>query len=315
MSTPIILPDGTKCYSGPTCKKHGTPAANITSPNDLNNKLDVIAPLPDADKFQPIHHRRIAVSFQEDRYKQHMEDAQAFSDLLTDEEREAVKKYTSFWYEDVVAYTYGLPRPHGYMMTYPGKEPQLMYGRGRTNDDNEWREQVSTIVKHMEAATKKWNKLSEPRVIYRGAVVHGEENNYQLRTSITEEQLDSFIEKNFAVDRTFYRKTMTSTTLDPVIAVHEFLPDGTSHNGSGIIMEYHTRKGIPVSKAAGTSAAMKEELEILLPPKTEYKVVAVHKNVPFTVNAENFRHVWGIHPDKYGRVMARKVTVVQVVEV
>lgn len=315
MPTPITLPDGTKCYSGPTCKKHGGVQKNISSPKDLSNKLDELAPLSDAERFQPIHHRRIAVNLHEERYKEHMADAQAFSDLLTDEEREAVKKYTSHWYKDVIAYTYGLDRPHGYMMTYPGKEPVLMYGRGRSQDDNEWREEVENIVHHMGTALKKWDKISEPRVIYRAAVVHGEENHYQLRTAITEEQLDGFIDKNFPINKPFYRNTVTSTTLDPVIAVHEFLPEGTSHNGSGIVMEYYTRKGIPVSKQAGTSAAMKEELEILIPPKTEYKVAAVHKNVPFTINAENHRYVWGVHPDKYGRIKARKVTVVQVVEV
>lgn len=316
MATPITLPDGTKCYSGPTCKKHGSKTPNINSADELSNKLDTIAPLENDERFQPIHHRRIAVNLHEERYKQHMADAQEFANLLTPEELDAVKKYTGHWYKDVLAYTYGLERPHGYLMKYSDSEDfKLMYGRGRTQDDNEWREQVETIIGHMETAVKKWDKvLEEPRVIYRAAVVHGEASHYQSRIGVSEEQLDSFIEKSFPIGKPFYRKTMTSATLDPVVAVNEFLPEGTSRNGSGIIMEYYTRKGIPISKEAGTSSAMKEELEILLPPKTEYKVVKVHKYVPFTINAEKHRYLRGAYPDKWGRIKAQKVTVIQLVE-
>lgn len=284
------------------------------------------AAISDLNLIKPIRDDRMSIKHESDELKNHLADSQAFASSLTPEELDAVKKYTNNWYRNVASIVYNLPRPWGVTRSYQdGRPSETTYKLG-SQDPEEYGEEMKDLLKHLWSALKKAPVRETPQLIYRGFLIHDDDGRPLKGAGdwgqITDEQIDEFVEKHFPVGGEFYRKMPTSATIDPRVAIENFL-EGKDHYGSrkssgnrGFIIEYVTKYGAPISHAAGT-AGMKdsyEELEVIVPPKKKYRVVGVHKKQDYWLHVVGSRY--GAGTSFMGRTKKQKYnfTIIQVVD-
>lgn len=263
-------------------------------------------------ELMPPNYRRYSVGFNSEYYIQHKELAEELADKLTEDEKASVRYYTGSGYKDVMNYIYGRPRRIKSRIMYPdGSFKDNLVNEEMT--DEEHNQYMEKIINDMNKAIGLSREVSEPQVVYRALVAHDE--NMQIRSGLSEEDMDSFITKNFQIGDTFYRKAVTSTTADPAVAVSFFLKEGSDRIGNGVIIEYLTKQGARISKESKTSSHIADEMEILLPPEAKFKVVNIHKDVKYTIDARIKGIQRGINPNKYGKIIAPKITLIQVQEI
>jgi hypothetical protein len=264
--------------------------------------------------FQPPNYKRIGLKFRGEYYNKHEEAAVKLAAKLTDEEKESILYYTGAGYIDILNHVYGRPRRVTARENHAdGTEKILYVGEGMS--DEEWEKEMETHIDNMNKAIGLAGEQQEPEILYRAILAHNEDGKFDRWANPAEEiAYDKFVENNFKIGETFYRKTITSTSADPAAAVSFFLKPEQRQNGQAVIIEYLTAKGARLSRDAGTSKMIHREHEVILPPYQKFKVVAVHKNVKYTVDARERFKDRGIHPDKFGNIVAPNVTVVQVIE-
>jgi hypothetical protein len=278
--------------------------------------------LPEKEKaakadFQEPNRKRIGLAFQGEAYTKHKELAQALADKLTDEEKESVLFYSNNGYKDIMNYIYGRPRRVISIQAFADGSQKENLAGGNDVTDEEWNAKMERHVQNVNKAIGLAGEQAEPEILYR-AMVLNDDNYVQLERNqmhIDEEAMEEFIPKYFKVGEVFHRKAVTSTSSDPTSAVTFFLNHGSDRNGSGVIIEYKTRRGARLSKEAGTSRVIHEEFEVLLPPRQEFRVVAVHKNVKYSIDARKRFQDRGMKKDRFGKVVAPKVTLIQVEEI
>lgn len=263
-------------------------------------------------ELMPPNYKRYSIGIRSEYYDQHIEMAEELASKLDEDEIASVRYYTGSGYKDVMNYIYGRPRR---IVSRIGM-PDGTFKEKLVNEelsDEEHNLYMEKVVSHMNKATGLSRELEEPQVVYRAMVAHDEK--MQIRQGMTEEAMDEFINKNFQVGDTFYRKAVTSTTADPAVAVSFFLNNGSDKMGNGVMIEYLTRKGARISKHAKTSSHIADEMEVLLPPETKFRVKAIHKDIKYTIDARINGYQRGIRPNKYGKIVAPKITLIQVEEI
>lgn len=263
-------------------------------------------------ELMPHNYKRYSIGFNTEYYKEHKSLAEELSDKLTDDEKASVRYYTGSGYKDVMNHIYGRPRRITSRIGYPdGSFKETLVNAEMT--DEEHNQYMEKIINDMNKAIGLSRELESPQVVYRAMVAH--DSKQQIRQELPDEEMDNFIDNNFQVGDTFYRKAVTSTTADPAVAVSFFLNNGADKMGNGVIIEYLTKQGARISKESKTSSHIADEMEILLPPETKFKVVNIHKNVKYTIDARIKGIQRGINPNKYGKIIAPKITLIQVIEV
>ena len=265
--------------------------------------------------FQPPNYKRIGLKFMGEYYMKHEEAAKKLADKLSEEEKESILYYTGSGYLDVLNHVYGRPRRVIYVEKIAdGTEKRKIVGEDMT--DEEWSEEMQKHVDNMNKAIGLAGEQEKPEILYRAILAHNNKGKFDRWANPAEEQdYTNFIDSNFKVGQTFCRKTITSTSADPAAAVSFFLKPEQRKNGQAIIIEYLTDKGARLSRDAGTSKMIHREHEVILPPYQKFKVVAVHKNVKYTVDARERFQDRGIRTDKFGNIVAPDITIVQVAEV
>ena len=263
-------------------------------------------------ELMPPNYRRYSLGFGTDYYNQHKELAEQLASKLTEDEIASVRHYTGSGYKDVMNRIYGRPR----RVISRALQPDGTFIENMVNPemtDDEHNTYIDKVIEDMNKATGLSRELEEPQVIYRAMVAH--DDSLQIRNGIDSEAMDEFVNKNFQVGDTFYRKAVTSASADPAVAVSFFLNNGADKMGNGVIIEYLTKKGARISKHVKTSSHLADEMEVILPPETKFKVEAIHRNVKYTIDARVNAHQRGIKPNKYGKIVAPKITLIQVVEI
>lgn len=262
--------------------------------------------------FMPANYRRYTIAFNSDYWKQHEELGHDLASKLTDDEKQSLKFYTGHGYKDVMNFIYGRPRRvhHGFTDAEGNHHEVLVQ---KELDDEQYNAFMEKVVNDVNKATGLSRELEEPQILYRAMVVHDDVK--QKRERMEEEEVDAFINKNFKVGDTFHRKAVTSTTEDPAVAVNFFLPEGAAHKGNGVIIEYKTKKGARIGRDFGTGGTIANEMEVLLPAETDFKVVAIHRDIKYTIDARRNGLQRGISPNKWGKIIAPKVTLIQVEEI
>ena len=273
--------------------------------------------LPEKEKkaktgFQPPNHKRIALKFMGEYYMKHEEASMKLAEKLSDKEKESILYYTGAGYIDVLNHVYGLPRrivSHG-----PANEPNIVKV-GAEYSDEEWSEIMEQHIYNVNKAIGLAGEQEE-ETLYRAVIAHNGKGKFHPHANPGDpEQYENFVDNNFTVGQTFYRKTITSTSADPAAAVSFFLNEEQRKNGQAVIIEYLTKQGARLSRKAGTSKMIHNEHEVILPPYQKFEVVAIHKNVKYTVDARERFQDRGIKKDKFGNIVAPNVTIVQVKEV
>lgn len=277
--------------------------------------------LPEKEKaaksdFQEPNRKRIGLAFMGEAYNEHKELAQKLADKITEEERKSVLFYTNHGYKDIMNYIYGRPRRVVSIQGFADGTQKENLAGGNDVSDEEWNAQLEKHIQNVNKVIGLAGEKAEPEILYRAMVLH--DDSKQIRTGINptdEEQMEEFIARNFKVGEVFHRKAVTSVSADPTAAVSFFLNNGSSANGSGVIIEYKTRSGARLSRDAGTSAVIHDEFEVLLPPRKEFRVVAIHKNVKYSIDARKRFQDRGMKKDRFGKVVAPKITLIQVEEI
>lgn len=263
-------------------------------------------------ELMPHNYRRYSVGIRSEYYTEHKELAEELANKLTEDEIDSVRYYTGSGYKDVMNYIYGRPRRITSRVGYPD-------GTFKDNlvnpdmSDEEHNKYIEKVINDMNKAIGLSRELAEPQVVYRAMVAHNDVR--QIREGLSSEEMDEFITKNFQIGDTFYRKAVTSTTADPAVAVSFFLNEGSDRKGNGIIIEYLTKQGARLSKESKTSSHIADEMEIILPPETKFRVVNIQKDIKYTIDARINGLQRGVRPNKYGKIVAPKVTLIQVEEV
>lgn len=265
--------------------------------------------------FQPPNYRRIGLKFMGEYYMKHEEEAIKLADKLSEDEKESILYYTGSGYLDVLNHIYGRPRRTiSVEKLADGTEIKKLAGDGMS--DEEWGTLMQTHIDNMNKAIGLAGEQEEPEILYRAVLAHNDKGKFdRWANPASEETYEEFVDSNFKIGETFYRKTITSTSADPAAAVSFFLKPEQRKNGQAVIIEYLTNKGARLSRDAGTSKMIHREHEVILPPYQKFKVVSVHKNVKYTVDARERFQDRGIRKDKFGNIVAPNVTIVQVVEV
>lgn len=263
-------------------------------------------------ELMPANYKRYSIGLNTEYYNEHKDLAEELADKLTEEEKASVRYYTGSGYKDVMNYIYGRPRRVKSRVGYPDGTFVDNLVNPEMSDD-EHNAYISKVIEDMNKATGLARELEQPQVVYRAMVAHDE--RMQIRNQLDEETMDEFVNKNFQVGDTFYRKAVTSATADPAVAVSFFLTNGADKMGNGVIIEYLTKKGARLSKHSQTSSHIADEMEVILPPETKFKVEAIHRNIKYTIDARINGYQRGIKPNGYGKIVAPKITLIQVVEI
>lgn len=263
-------------------------------------------------ELMPHNYRRHSIGFNTEYYNQHLELAEDLASKLSEDEIASIRYYTGSGYKDVMNYIYGRPRRIVSRVGMPdGTFKDNLVNADMTDEEHD--AYMEKVVQHVNKATGLCKELEEPQVVYRAMVAHND--TMQIREQMQDEHMDEFVNKNFQIGETFYRKAVTSASSDPAVAVSFFLNEGATSKGNGIIIEYLTTKGARLSKHAKTSSHLADEMEVLLPPETKFKVKAIHRNIKYTIDARINGLQRGIRPNKYGKIVAPKITLIQVEEV
>lgn len=267
--------------------------------------------------FQDPTRKRIGLIFRGEADLNHRERADALSSKLTKEEIASIKFYTGNGYKDVMNHLYGRGRRViSIMHLADGTTVNNMAG-GKDITDEQWEAQMEQHIENVNKAIGLAGELAEPEILYRAMVLHDE--NGQLGRdqyeAFDEDKMEEFITKNFKVGEVFHRKAVTSASADPAAAVTFFLNNGSKTNGTGVIIEYKTRRGARLSRDSGTSNVIHEEFEVLLPPRQEFRVVSITKKVKYSIDARKRFQDRGMKTDRFGKIVAPNITVIQVEEI
>lgn len=275
--------------------------------------------LPEREKqakttHQPPHHKRIGIRRDGQYHENHEQQAQTLADKLTEEEKESINYYTGAGYKDILNHIYGYPRR--IIERHATSDGTIITKKVEENlTDEQWGEKMEKHIHNMNKAIGLAGEQKQPEMLYRIITAHNEKGKYDQHVNPNSaENYDEFIDKNFTVGETFYRKTITSTTADPAAALSFFTKKEQQQNGQTIIIEYLTKQGARLSRKAGTSQMIHNEYEVILPPYQKYEIVAVHKNAKYTVDARERHWDRGLKTNKYGNITAPNITIVQVKE-
>jgi hypothetical protein len=124
-------------------------------------------------------------------------------------------------------------------------------------------------IANIDSALAKAETPDEPRLLYRG-----------LRVPTGVEGAGKWVEERFPVGGTVSQKSYMSTTMSSAIAMSKFADKHTAQTGadhSPVIIEIVSKKGAPLGE--GTSVYVNEEVEILVPRESRFKVVSVDHDV------------------------------------
>jgi hypothetical protein len=265
--------------------------------------------------FQPPKSRRVGIIFNGDTYKKHKELAQELADKLTPQEKESLMFYTNTGHQDIINHIYGKPRRIISTTSFPdGTEKHNLAGGNELSDD-EWSETLQNHINNVNSVIIKAGEQDEPEVLYRAITVHEANGLFKNQDMSDEDFKEKFLSQNFSEGSEFYRKNITSVSSDPAAVLSFFLKKEAKSNGSAVIVEYKTKKGARLSKEAQTTRMIHDEYEVLLPAYQKFRVVAVYKDIKYTVDARKRFQDRGMSTDGFGKIVAPKVTLVQVEEI
>jgi len=312
------------CTESPaTCRRHGLYHSRRRQLRGVREeyvkKFFDTSLLPERERkakteFQPPHHKRIGLRFGGEYHNHHEEEAVKLAGKLSDDEKESILYYTGAGYIDVLNHIYG--RPRRIIENSTSADGTWRVKKiGDEYSDEEWANIMQHHIDNMNKAIGLAGEQSEPEILYRVVQAHDEKGKFdRYANPAGENAVEDFVDNNFKEGETFYRKTVTSTSADPAAIVSFFVKPENRNSGNVVIVEYKSRRGARLSKDAGTSKMIHREYEVILPPYQKFKVAKVYKNVDYKVDTRERIYDRGVHPDKFGNITMKNVTVVQVEE-
>ncbi len=315
--------DGTTCYSGPTCRKHGLYNKSVLSPlHDrivtASTSLLLSKEAEELLSYFPVGNKR--------KGKNELGEASPelaildkwsleFRESLTKEELRQLIWYATSGYETINAYLrkgeVGVrehyERDVAEQLRHYSMSNLQEWVENRTRDELDWlKENLPLFDSIFEKARAFHDK---PQVLYRAARVRvGADGN----GFTTEKDKKDWIAKNFPIGKTFVNKAFTSTSLDP-----DYMLGFAHHNAEQVVVQeiISKSKGVPLhepSKILRSGSIQSAEREVLLPKNTKLQVVGVKEVMFESSYPQGHPPYYSSYKDSPKR---KKFLVIQLVEV
>ena len=277
----ILMPDGTYCSSGPTCRLHSKQFAILFGNNPIDNvhstNVKIVPALPPL--LRPRNKSRKGLNDNTPENLKIIEDyyneSKTWRSKITEEEAWALSRYSFTSYVDINPY---------------------LYNNGFVEENNDKiKISVERTVKLIDSALAKATPSNTARLLYR---------SYKVKN------MDSFLQEH-KVGNVITLNAYTSTTLDSDLMVHR---SRKYKADSFAVYEIVSKNGVAIHPEENLSPSgfsiQDIEREVLLPRDSKMKVISVLKNVPF-VSTHTDRRVL-----EFTRTARRKnFTVVQLIDV
>lgn len=307
--TPVLLPDGSKCYSGPDCKRHGNRKFLSSSQVSLLKEWGVNLPgsmLAPLETLLPsMRTVREGINGPEDERLTGLSRAREefMRTGFSVEEENVMEWYTFLGYKIINPYLRGEEAMRKEALRYPEdfrgipEDKKEEYVQEKIAEFNRMAPQR---VEQLDAVFDRLPATREPRVLYRG---------YYVREAKNENQLRDFVTGAFKPGDVFVEDGYLSTSYDSDLMLS--MAESRKKHYKMFVMEIVTkRNGLLLHKDEETGVQGSER-EILLPRGMKFKVVNVGK-APYRSTYE-----YGYDPNfrVYNPTAPKKMTVVQLAEI
>jgi hypothetical protein len=269
--SPVLLPDGTKCWSGPSCKKHSHVGELNSRLQELATAWGVEAASPALEELLPKSRtvRRGMNAPGDERLEALNKASEEFEQLsLTEEERNALAKYSFTGYKAVNSYLRD---------GVEGLRKQLFHEGSRIRDEEKRAKYVERELPNslsiaerdialLDSAFEKVGRSRNPRLLFRSIHVKGVKNTSEL---------DAFVEEKYSVGSVVEEKPYLSTSCDSDLMLHrstrhprgEHLVFEIVSKSNGLLLHDHT------VRTGGNVQSI--EREVLLPRGLKFRVAGV----------------------------------------
>lgn len=266
-STGKLQSDGTRCYKGPGCKRHGASSDILRQIQALKTEVSR-SPVSTATKKHPLFPKdrsiRRGINNPEDRtvLDDFDKEASSFRKGLNDKSDDAVRDYTMGFYDPINRY---LRRGEiGIDEYYQHDFKEQISAENKEFYLNKTREHIASLDKLIQ---KHDASNKQERVLYKG---------YRVRmpdgAKTTPEHIDKHIEESYKVGQVLTNKAYTSVSMDSdyMLAFAHRDPENI------IVHEIVSKNGIPLHDPEDSNGSVQgAEREVLLPRDSKFKVVGI----------------------------------------
>lgn len=248
-----LMPDGTYCSSGPTCRKHAQFFQLAGPLNEREFFSPTIVEENSRSFFLPRNKSRSGINSPTienikkiDEFKH---EGKEFFARLTQEEKDAIIRYTYIMHTPINKALYG---KSDYTNSYRDNDPIV-------------NPHIQELIANMDSALLK-NKISlEPKILYRSYKVDDKEQYI----------------KNLEQGSVLTLPSYTSTTIDSDLMLHR---SRKYKKNNFLVFEIVSQRGASIEakeKRASSFSIQEIEREVLLPRNSQMRVVDVLDNVTF----------------------------------
>lgn len=263
MSNGTKMPDGTVCYSGPTCKRHGLIAT--LNKQILEAKKNPSPKAIEASIFPLARSIRRGLNSSDNSQLKALDaEAEAFYAVVDEEESDAIKGYTMNHYSPINSYLRdGDEGLAGSIRSDSHREP-------RDGEIAHLRSFAENWIPKLDSAFSKHVSLEKKaRVLYKAFRVRPPHSGIPT----TAKDVQAYIADNYKVGEIITNKAYNSTSADS----DYMLAFCRRRNSEVIVHEIVTSSGIPIhrSEEGNMDNITDAEREILLPRNMKLKVVNI----------------------------------------
>lgn len=272
MATGVLQADGTRCYSGPNCQKHGKRSL-VQQIADMKRKVaraSSVAPAPQVSldekelvsllpKGNTI--RRGVNGGSSPALDRLDAEGENFRDSLAKHERQAIQQYSMGFYDPINRYLRkGVQGIDDYWkLEFKQKiqdETRVEYTKLAEN----YIDSIDGVFARYDA------KHKEPRLLHKAFRVRNPDGR-----KTTPEDIQKYVREHYQVGKTVSNKAYTSTSVDA-----DYMLAFSNHEPEQIIVhEIVSRKGIPLHEPDDEGSVQASEREVLLPRNSKFKIVGI----------------------------------------
>lgn len=272
MATGVLQADGTRCYSGPSCQKHGKRSL-IQQISDMKKKASRASSV--AQTPQPTSSEKELIALLnkgntirrgingEDTSTLDKLDAEAeqFRNSLAKHELRAIQQYTMGFYDAINRYLRKGVQGIDEYYEYDFKQ------KIRDDTREEYTKLAEGYIDSIDGVFARYDSThKEPRRLYKAFRVRNKDGR---KTS--PEDIQKYVKEHYQVGKVLSNKAYTSTSVDS-----DYMLAFAHHEPEQIIVqEIISRKGVPLHEPDDHGSVQSAEREVLLPRNSKFKIVGI----------------------------------------
>lgn len=272
MATGVLQADGTRCYSGPNCQKHGkrslvqqiadmkrkvARASSVApTPQVSSNEKDLVALLPKGNVV-----RRGINGGDNPILNQLDAESEQLQNSLAKYERQAINQYTMGFYDPINRYLRkGIQGIDEYW--------EFDFKQKITDERREeYKKMADNYIDSLDGLFARYDAAhKEPRLLHKAFRVRNPDGS-----KTTSEDIQKYVNEHYQVGKVVSNKAYTSTSVDA-----DYMLAFSHHDPEQIIVqEIVSRKGIPLHEPDEEGSVQASEREVLLPRNSKFKIVGI----------------------------------------